>query len=263
MSRAATISTRLRTRPTSPTIQHSGSTVAGSWKTCGCSTRQELSIHRRAQLSQPSVALLRAAGADRPQARRPSRARSWFTGCSMWRLPSSGSQRCWRLDWSAGLSRITFYAYVVPLACIPVLAPLAGSVNNDNAAFAGGAIAMLGAWQLDRDRQPRLVVGGARAVSVVASWAKLTGLMLVGGMLGGVAAVAVVARTFAGADGWCRSRLPRCSPSAPYIAFVAQYGNPAPNTAGQIAMSADECTRRRLGCRARGCRQFPMRCFSL
>jgi hypothetical protein len=40
----------------------------------------------------------------------------------------------------ARLSRFTLYAYVVPLACIPVLAPLAGSINNDNAAFAAGEL---------------------------------------------------------------------------------------------------------------------------
>src|ERR1700738_3630521 len=48
----------------------------------------------------------------------------------------------------AKLPRLTLYAYVVPIAGIPVLAPLAGAINNDNAAFAGGAIATLAALQL-------------------------------------------------------------------------------------------------------------------
>ena len=42
---------------------------------------------------------------------------------------------------AANLPRLNLYAYIVPLACIPVLAPLAGAINNDNAAFAGGGIA--------------------------------------------------------------------------------------------------------------------------
>jgi len=33
----------------------------------------------------------------------------------------------------AKLPRLAFYAYIVPLAAVPVLAPLAGAVNNDNA----------------------------------------------------------------------------------------------------------------------------------
>src|ERR1700687_3394445 len=48
----------------------------------------------------------------------------------------------------AGLPRSTFYAYIVPIACVPALTILAGSVSNDNAAFAGGAIDTLGAYRL-------------------------------------------------------------------------------------------------------------------
>ena len=48
----------------------------------------------------------------------------------------------------ARLPRLTFYAYIVPLACIPALAPLAGAISNDNAAVAGGGIATLAAFQL-------------------------------------------------------------------------------------------------------------------
>jgi hypothetical protein len=66
-----------------------------------------------------------------------------------------------------------------------VLAPLAGAVNNDNAAFAGGAIATLAALQL--------LVTGSRAWLlaalggvIVASWAKFTGLLLAGGLVAGV-----------------------------------------------------------------------------
>ncbi len=49
---------------------------------------------------------------------------------------------------AARLPATAFYAYLVPLVCIPVLLPLAGSINSSNAAFAGGALAMLGASQL-------------------------------------------------------------------------------------------------------------------
>lgn len=59
----------------------------------------------------------------------------------------------------ARLSRFTLYAYVVPLVCIPVLVPLAGSINNDNAAFAGGGIATLAALasQLPPKRSRRIL----------------------------------------------------------------------------------------------------------
>jgi hypothetical protein len=133
----------------------------------------------------------------------------------------------------ARFSRLTLYAYVVPLACIPVLVSLAGSVNNDNAAFAGGAIATLGAWQLIASGKHSwlwVALGGL----IIASWAKLTGMLLVGGILGGVLTWLL----------W-RGRLqPRwLAPiaiavliaAAPYIYFIAQYGNPAPNTVGQIS----------------------------
>ena len=52
------------------------------------------------------------------------------------------------LGLAAGFSRNEYYAYAVPVACIPILAPLAGSINNDNLAFLGGALATLGVWQL-------------------------------------------------------------------------------------------------------------------
>jgi len=134
----------------------------------------------------------------------------------------------------ARLPRLQLYALIVPLACIPVLAPLAGAINNDNAAFAGGAIATLAAFQLlaTGSRSWLLAaLGGA----LVASWAKFTGLLLAGGMV-------------AGALLWLmwRGRLPArwIAPiaiaallaGAPYIALLAQYGSPTPRTPGEIAM---------------------------
>jgi len=59
----------------------------------------------------------------------------------------------------AQFPRQEFYAYAVPLACIPALAPIAGAVNNDNLAFLGGAAATLGVWQLVATRTRRLACG--------------------------------------------------------------------------------------------------------
>lgn len=134
----------------------------------------------------------------------------------------------------ANLPRLTLYAYLVPLACIPVLAPLAGAINNDNAAFAGGGIATLAAYQL-------LVTGrrgwlmAALAGVILASWAKFTALLLTGGLIAGVSLWLL----------WQGRLQPRSIvliavamlvAAAPYIALLAQYGSPTPRTAGQIAM---------------------------
>jgi hypothetical protein len=138
----------------------------------------------------------------------------------------------------ARLPRSTFYAYIVPIACIPVLTLLAGSISNDNAAFVGGAIATLGAYQLlVSGRQAWLLT--ALVGVIVASWAKFTGLLLAGGLVGGVllwlswhghmpfrwiAPIAV-------------ATLVAC---APYIALIAQYGSPTPMTAGEAAKVTTE-----------------------
>lgn len=81
------------------------------------------------------------------------------------------------LGLAAQLPRQEFYAYAVPLACIPVLAPIAGSVNNDNLAFLGGALTLLGAWQLIATRRAGWLAVALLGV-VAAGWAKLTGLIL-------------------------------------------------------------------------------------
>ena len=91
------------------------------------------------------------------------------------------------LGLAAGFTRQEFYAYAVPIACIPILAPLAGAINNDDLAFFGGAIAMLGIWQLvatDRGGWLALALVGV----IVAAWAKLTGLALTGAMVSAVIA---------------------------------------------------------------------------
>jgi hypothetical protein len=134
----------------------------------------------------------------------------------------------------ARLPRLSLYAYIIPLACIPVLAPIAGSINNDNIAFAGGGIATLAALQLlTKDGRASLMaaLGGV----IVASWAKFTALLLVGGMMSGVLAWLL----------WHRRLQPRSIvliaiaallAISPYVVLFAQYGSPTPNTVGQIAM---------------------------
>ena len=85
----------------------------------------------------------------------------------------------------ARLPRLSFYAYIVPIACIPVLTLLAGSVSNDNAAFVGGAIATLGAYQLLLSGSRPWLLAALGGV-IVASWAKFTALLLAGGLVAGV-----------------------------------------------------------------------------
>jgi hypothetical protein len=135
---------------------------------------------------------------------------------------------------AARLPRTAFYAYLVPIVCIPVLLPLAGSINPDNAAFAGGALAMLGAWQLVATGR-RAWLWAALAGVVIASWAKLTGLLLAGGMLGAVLAWLIWRGRFERA--WFAPVvIAALLAGAPYIAFVVQYGSPVPDTPGQTAM---------------------------
>jgi hypothetical protein len=134
----------------------------------------------------------------------------------------------------ARLPRLTFYAYIIPLACIPVLVPLAGAINNDNLAFCGGGIATLAAWRLMATGSRASLLAALGGV-VIAAWAKMTALLLVGGMVGGVLAWLI----------W-RGRFPVrwIAPVAiaallaitPYVALLVQYGSPAPSTPGQIAM---------------------------
>jgi hypothetical protein len=146
-------------------------------------------------------------------------------------LDAIGLAALMALGLAAGLPRLKFYAYVVPIACIPVLTLLAGSVSNDNAAFAGGAIATLGAYQLLASGSRAWLLAALGGV-IVASWAKFTALLLAGGLVGGVLLWLL----------W-RGRLPSrwIAPiaiavllaCAPYIALIAQYGSPTPMTAGE------------------------------
>lgn len=152
--------------------------------------------------------------------------------------------------------RLEFYAYVVPLGCTPVLVPLAGAVNNDNLAFCGGAIALLGVWQLlatGRESFLALALAGV----VVAGFAKLTGLLLSAGLVGGVVAYMVWRRQLP----WTRTfsciiavTLVFALAAAPYVAFIARYGSPTPETPAQIALLTD-------GARAAGWADLPRQSF--
>jgi hypothetical protein len=156
------------------------------------------------------------------------------------------------LGLAARWPRHELYAFAVPLACIPVLAPLAGAVNNDDLAFTGGAVVLLGLWQFiatGRGSWFALALIGV----VVASWAKLTGLLLAGGCLGAIAVYLL----------W-RQRLPYrwlvaaalvvILAAAPYLAFIWQYGSPTPETPAQLALLQN-------GAREAGWADLPRRSF--
>jgi hypothetical protein len=134
----------------------------------------------------------------------------------------------------ARLPRLTLYADIVPLASIPVLAPLAGAVNNDNAAFAGGAIATLAAFQLLATGSRAWLLAALGGV-ILASWAKFTGLLLAGGLVSGVL-LWLLWRGRLQSGSIVLIAIAALLASAPYIALFAQYGSPTPRTPGEIAM---------------------------
>ena len=152
--------------------------------------------------------------------------------------------------------RPEFYAYAVPLGCIPVLVPIAGAVNNDNLAFCGGAVAILGAWQLlasGRESFLALALAGV----VAAGWAKLTGLMLSAGLLSGIIAYMLWRRQLPWTRRWtclAAAALAFAIAAAPYVAFILRYGSPTPETPAQLALLTD-------GARAAGWADLPRQSF--
>ena len=156
------------------------------------------------------------------------------------------------LGLAARFPRHEFYAFAVPLACIPVLVPIAGAINNDNLAFLGGAVAMLGAWQLvATDRDAWLLV--ALLGLIAASWAKLTGLLLTGAMLGTVIAY-LMWRQRLSWSALMPIALAFALAAAPYIIYAVQYGSPTPQTPAQIALLQD-------GARTAGWADLPRKSF--
>jgi hypothetical protein len=156
------------------------------------------------------------------------------------------------LGLAARFSREEFYAYAIPLACIPVLVPLAGAVNSDDLAFLGGALVLLGAWRFiatGRDGWMALALIGV----VAAGWAKLTGLLLTAAMMSAVMTYLL----------W-RKRLPwlwiiaaaavLTFAAIPYFEFILSYGSPTPQTPAQIALIANSM-------RAAGWTELPRKSF--
>jgi hypothetical protein len=137
------------------------------------------------------------------------------------------------LGLAARFSRQEFYAYAVPIACIPMLVPIAGAVNNDDLAFLGGTAATLGVWQLiATNRKIWLTV--ALAGLVAAGCAKLTAFVLVGIMVGAVIAYLLWRKRIS----WSMAliaALAFVAAAAPYIVYIVQYGAPVPNTPGFFA----------------------------
>ncbi len=153
---------------------------------------------------------------------------------------------------AARFPRHEFYAFAVPLACIPVLVPIAGAINNDNLAFLGGAVATLGAWQLvATDRSGWLAA--ALLGLIAASWAKLTGFLLIGAMLGAVIAY-LLWRQRLSWSALIPIAIAFALAAAPYIIYAVQYGSPTPQTPAQIALLQD-------GARTAGWADLPRKSF--
>jgi hypothetical protein len=141
----------------------------------------------------------------------------------------------------AGFSHRALLILCVPLVTMPELPALAGSVNNDNAAFGGGALALCGVVGLLKTaRLPWLLA--ALAGLLVAGLAKLNAFLLVGGLTGAVLAYLLWRRRFP-AHWAAPVALAFVLALGPYAALIAQYGSPAPDTPGQVAMIADGVTR--------------------
>lgn len=121
---------------------------------------------------------------------------------------------------------------IIGLFCVPMLAPLSGSVNNDNLGFLAGGLLVFGAQRfLARRRGVDLAVAGAGVA--LAGAAKLTALLLCGGFFVAFLAIA-----------WRQSLLSRGHIAIAIGALAAaaiaplllwwQYGSPAPNTPAQV-----------------------------
>jgi hypothetical protein len=150
-----------------------------------------------------------------------------------------------------GLQGLEFYAFAIMIVATPVLAPLAGSVNNDNLGFAGGAFTILGAYAyLSSRRRSWLIVSCCGML--VAGTSKLTGLMLSGGFMAALLALMTIKRMSSRSD-IAIVAASLTAAAVPYLVFTLHYGSPAPNTPAQIdllrsgAETAGWSTEPRLG----------------
>jgi len=160
------------------------------------------------------------------------------------------------LGLAARLPRLQFYAYAVPVVCVPVLAPLAGAVNDDNLAFCGGAVAMLGVWQLVATGRGKWLAPALAGVAI-AGLAKLTGLLLTAPLVSGGLVYLLWRRRLTGAQALTAivaAALVFALAAAPYCDFMLRYGSPTPQTPAQLALIAD-------GARAAGWADLPRRSF--
>jgi hypothetical protein len=167
-------------------------------------------------------------------------------------LVAIGLAALFSLGVNTPLSRPEFCAYAVPLACIPILVPLASAVNNDDLAFLGGALATVGVWRL-------VATGGgfwfafALVGVVAAGWAKLTGLLLTAALV----STAITYLLWRGRMRWSwtiAAGLAVALAAAPYVIYVVQYGSPTPETPAQIALIEN-------GARAAGWADLPRKSF--
>jgi hypothetical protein len=156
------------------------------------------------------------------------------------------------LGLKANFSWAEFYAYAMPLLWIPFLVQLAATVNNDDLAFLGGALATVGLWQTVATGG-RVWLGLALVGVLIAGWAKLTGLLLTATMVS--AAFAYLAWRGRLRRGWAiAAGLAFALAAAPYLIEVWQYGSPTPQTPAQVALIAD-------GARAAGWADLPRKSF--
>jgi hypothetical protein len=132
------------------------------------------------------------------------------------------------------LGRPEFYAFTAMVAANPVLAPLAGSVNNDNLGFAGGAIGMLGLYAYAASSRRSWLIMACFGM-IIASAAKLTGLLLAGGALAATLALLATRRRINRIDLLIVAGSLLIA-AAPYLVLTLQYGSPAPDTPAQSAM---------------------------
>jgi hypothetical protein len=132
------------------------------------------------------------------------------------------------------LQPLEFYAFVTMTAATPVLAPLAGAVNNDNLGFVGGVFTALGAYAFVASHGRSWLVVSCCGMLVAAA-AKLTGLLLSGGFLAALLVLAIMKRTANRGDA-AIVVASLIAAAMPYLVFLLQYGSPAPNTSAQASL---------------------------
>ncbi|HXY57644.1 MAG TPA: hypothetical protein VEH76_03600 [Methylocystis sp.] len=148
-------------------------------------------------------------------------------------LASIGFAALMALGLALKLGRFEAYAYCLPIFGIPVLAPIAGSMSNDNLAFAGGCVALLAAQRVVATARSSWFLA-LLAGMALAGLAKFTALILVGAMTAGVAGLLMLRGRFR--PWWILLALAAgFLVAAPYLVFLAQYGQPAPDIPGAAA----------------------------